>query len=150
MRLVKFPYEVRGGDYGNQIKYPDDQFDAEGMLTLDGSGLYRCYVVGEELVGEYDGELPLEEYIPPAEYKTFLSGSELIKLTGLPYGVIENAASSGDNVASYFVAIGREINAEGNKVWVEHPDYVTAVAHFLSQGYIDQTKHDEMLQGVEV
>jgi hypothetical protein len=129
-------------DWSGIIVKPINSSIPDRGILLDKLSLIEA----QEKFPEYE----ITEYIPEKQYNKFLTGSELIKLAGLPYGAIENAASAGDNVAAYFVAIGREINAEGAKIWVGHADYIAAVNHFLSKGYIDTAKHDEMLLGDEL
>jgi len=101
-----------------------------------------------------EAERPTVE-LPPAEpvYKKYLTGSEVIKLTGVAaYGAIKTAAAAGDAVADYFVDIAREINVEGEKIWIGHDDYIAAVNHFAAaeQLYIDEAKQTEMLTGLQV
>jgi hypothetical protein len=63
--MKKFNYEERGGIYGAQIKYPDDTFDENGVLIVDGMYLWvAASRLGNIVIGYYKGTLELEDYVP--------------------------------------------------------------------------------------
>jgi hypothetical protein len=79
--VKQFSYAERGGPHGSEIKYPDDEFDGEGKITVDGRKLWdRAHAVlgGSIVVGNYKGSLTLDDYAEPVRRRWILTISEFL------------------------------------------------------------------------
>ena len=113
---------------------------------------YRPDVVAGLLTGETSVDPSLFEglgltpytYVEPEVVISEMAGSELIELMGpVAYGEVKAAAAAGDSLADYFLDIAKELNIESKTINVNHPDYVAAILHFESMGYLSGVEPDD-------
>jgi thiamine monophosphate kinase len=129
----------------NKIIYPDDI-----------SKFGNTVIAGDVVIADYYGELPLDAYITPAEYRTRVRPGEVIVLMGNQgYAKIYRAAypqgnKPEDDDALCFIERARFPTSTDGLIDVADATMTSALDYFITANYITQADKIRIQLGVAI
>jgi len=133
MRKVIFPI-VKIVDT-NIIDYPDDKTKFKNARSS-----------GDNIIADYSGSLPLDDYIAPPEYRKQLTRREFMSLFSPQENrAVKNKAKTDDTVDQLW-----DILMSSDPIDLDFQQTIDGMGYLVSVGVLSQARHDEIMQGVIV